>query len=121
MTKETKMFDAKTEEVYDIKGDAQHGMSMGYDMEKTKIGEPCVRFKDRLIWCDVYEMDKHLMIIWRCPRCTQDSNIKTGQKRIEYTPGSDKISIEAFGCRWDGCNLKLVIKDSIATEYHGPL
>ena len=115
------MYDANKEEIYDIKGDVQSGMSMGYDLEQTKIGEPCVRFNDRLTWCDVYEMDGHLMVIWRCPRCTRDSNIKTGQKRIEYTPGSTKITIETFGCNWEGCGLKLAIKDSIATEYHGPL
>ena len=59
--------------------------------------------------------------VWRCPRCTQDSNITTNVKRIEYTPGSDKITIEKFGCRWDGCNLKLQVKNSVATEYFGPL
>ncbi len=115
------MYDANKEEVYDIKGDAQSGISMGYDMEKTKIGEPCVRYRDRLTWCDVYEMDGHLMVIWRCPRCTQDSNITSNKKRIEYTRGSDKISIEPFGCCYQGCGLKVGVKDSIATDHEGPL
>jgi hypothetical protein len=120
--KETKkMYDASREEIYDIKGDAQSGISMGYDMEKTKIGEPCVRYRDRLIWPDVYEMDKHLMVIWRCPRCTHDSNITSHKKRIEYTPGSRSITIEPFGCRWDGCGLKISINNSVAKDYQGPL
>jgi hypothetical protein len=115
------MYDANKEEIFEIKGDYQSGISMGYDMEKTKIGEPAVRFRDRITWCDVYEMDGHLMVVWRCPRCTNDSNITTNTKRIEYVRGSDKITISPFGCNYEGCGLKLRVKNSVATIYDGPL
>jgi hypothetical protein len=61
------------------------------------------------------------MVVWRCPRCTQDSNITTPKKRITYTRGSAKIDIEPFGCRYEGCGLKVGVKDSIATDYEGTL
>ena len=115
------MYDASKEEVYEIKGDAHTGISAEYNLEKSAIGNPTVRYRDRLVTCDVYEMDKHLMIVWRCPSCTRDSTIKTGQKRVDYVPGSRLISIEPFGCRWENCDLKVVVKDSIATDWDGPL
>ena len=112
---------AKNEEVFEIKGDMDNGMSFGYDLEKTAIGHPSIRYRDRLTQADVYEMDGHLMVVLYCPKCEDALRITTDKKRIRYDRTEDKISIEPLKCTWPECDWKVEIKANHAVDWRGPL
>jgi hypothetical protein len=106
---------SKDEELYEIKGDPNTGMSFEYNLGKSAVAHPQVRFGDRISESDLYAQGDELMVHFYCPRCENANSISSKKKRISWS-GGERLSIAAFRCTWPGCGLALRIDDNIATE-----
>jgi hypothetical protein len=100
--------DPKREELYHVAGDAPDPTGTGLSgrmssMRLTQIalGHPLIRYKDRVIEADVYEIHGRLMVHLICPRCLNALKITDDRKKMEYSVTENRISIEAFGCTWE--------------------
>lgn len=125
---------AKEKELVHIGGDVPdptgqssraRGVQTTYDLERTKFGEPKVRYKDRagveyLLTVDVYKYEgAPLEVILFCPMCSEKGamhalRMSQGKKEIFYDPDYNpmvpwgeggrpielggRLSIEPFGC-----------------------
>lgn len=109
----------------DPMGKGLHGASRGYELERTKFGEPKVYYRDRagqefILTVDVYKyegapMELHLF----CPRCSKrgtmhNLRISQDKKQIEYdprvtsalpdfkdTPRGGRLDVEQFMCTYE--------------------
>lgn len=104
-------YDRAHEEVYTIKDDAigpgveqgttARGAASAVGFTKFALGHPVVRYKDRLITCDVYAVGDELMIHLICPRCENALQIKSCNKAINYDQATNELSVERVGCTWE--------------------
>lgn len=95
-------------------------------LDKSAIGHPYVRYRDRVLELDIYPLlgdggpvggTERLEVILICPRCQHELRVTSDRKAIDYTPGAPElevgpggtpswqvrgtISIEAFQCTWE--------------------
>lgn len=114
------MHDPKTEELYEIKRDVienAHGqkveaISSNIKMTNNAMAHPMVRYKDRILECDLYSMPDgngnhgHFMLNFYCPRCENSLRILSTRKAMSWDPnpnvqGGGYLSVEAFKCTWE--------------------
>lgn len=115
------MYDPNTEEVFSIKDDVVdptgqsdlRGRSLEYRMDHGKI-ECHVRWRDRLLTVDVYELRDHLMIVLYCPKCHGGLRIRSVAKRIRFCRGDRRIDVEKIACPYPGCDWRVVIEGNLA-------
>lgn len=107
-------FDPQREELYHIAGDApdpsgltdKRGMQASVQLNRSAIAHPLIRWRDRVIEGDLYEMDGQLVLHILCPRCSTPEAlhallIKAGQKAIEWDAERGLLSVERFECTWE--------------------
>lgn len=94
-------YDPQKEELYHIAGDTEEGRGAYSDIRltKTAIGRPMVRYKDRILECDVYLIGGELMVHLICPRCCNALRVSAKNKRIDFSDG--KLTVEPFQCTWE--------------------
>lgn len=103
----------KGEELFEIQGDAASGIVMDYNLDHGKIEVP-IRWRDRMMFVDVYEMGDHLMIHLLCPKCLQGLRVLSQKKRIRFLRAERRLSIERIGCSRPECDWSAVTRDNIA-------
>ncbi len=116
------------EDLYHIAGDPEHGVASTMRLTRTALGHPQVRYKDRVMELDVYEIHGRLMVHLLCPRCANALKITDDRKQMEYDARANVISIEAFRCTWEldperrmefgvgMCNLTIGITKNVARD-----
>jgi len=136
-------FDPAREELEHVSGDLPDDDGQGrlglFDLTRNAY-RVRVRYKDTMIFCEVYALSgEPIQIHWACPRCgplnkKRMSTIWGNQKKIEFDPRSQledggRLNVEQFKCSWElessgrrmefglgMCNLELVIDNSRARE-----
>jgi hypothetical protein len=129
--------DPHREELHHVAGDRPHVGTMR--MTAGKIGDVRVRYRDTVVYCEVYQHPgQPMQIHWMCPRCLGGGNgymsrISADQKRIDFDPKSQvedggRLNVEAFTCPWERgegrrmefglgmCGLRIVIENSVARD-----
>ena len=110
------------------------------DMSRNALGKARVRYRDMMIFVEVYQHPgEPIQIHWMCPRCgllnaKRMSSIRGDRKRIDFdarrnVEDGGRLDVETFVCPWelesDGrrmefglgmCGLRLVIDNNIARE-----
>jgi hypothetical protein len=123
-----------------LRGDGPLTRQGDIALTANALGKPRVRYKDRMIFVEVYQHPgEPMQVHWMCPRCgplndARMSTIRGDRKRIEYDPrrqveDGGQLNVEAFECPWELeskgrrmdfglglCGLKLVIDNNIARE-----
>lgn len=143
----TALYNPYTETPYHIAGDPEdvyrarsniddpRGVSSGHRFHKLCEAHPQIRYKDRLLECDLYrdpDTGKYTLHLI-CPKCLHSLKIESGNKDI-YWDEDHGISIEPFTCTWeegrgtDGtendriafgvglCNWRVGVKNGIARD-----
>ncbi len=83
-------------------GEIVSGAKMStYDVTKTAIGHPLIRWKDFVLEADVYKVGENLAVNIFCPRCRNSLWIKSENKQMEYDPVTNTLSVEPFMCTWE--------------------
>jgi hypothetical protein len=109
-------------------------------LSRNALGKPRVRYKDMMIFAEVYHHPgEPMQVHWMCPKCgplnkKRMSTIRGDRKKIEYDPRQNtedggRLSVETFQCPWELesegrrmefglglCGLRLTIEDNIARE-----
>lgn len=127
-------YNDKREELYQICGDAPdpagtglRGVGHDIALNKTRLGKALIRWRDRVIEADVYEMGGQLAVHMICPKCSRPEEVhalwvKEERKAIEYDARTEIISIEKFRCQWHDsfgtgwCNWTVAIDKNIAKD-----
>lgn len=107
------MYDTQREEIFHVAGDVPdptgtglRGQSSSVSLD-TKIAEVQIRYKDVLIFGDVYKYpDVPLRVVIMCPRCHNALTITEDNKKIDYDFAAapqigGRISIERFTCPFE--------------------
>lgn len=120
------ILDPEREELVHLAGDApdplagmagvEHAHGGGFTstvrMTKAAKGHPMIRYKDKIVEADVYELDgEPLRVHLICPRCSTPTaphglNITADRKAIEYDPtrnvdAGGRLDVEVFECTWE--------------------
>ena len=101
------MYDPRTEEIFHVAGDMRHGVSSTVNLEKTKTAEVQIRYKDTIIFGDVYQYEgAPIRVIILCPKCHNALTITGDNKAIDYDLAAapnigGRISIEKFKCSFE--------------------
>ena len=95
-----------TEEMFTIIGDKQRGASAGYDLRKSALGHPMLRYGDLVLEVDVYERGGILAVHMFCPACSTVDEphalmISQLNKQIDYDRDRQLLSVEPFRCTWE--------------------
>lgn len=104
---------AKNEEMFDIKGDANSGMCLDYQLDAGKIEVP-IRYRDRITVADVYVIDEYLSVQLYCPKCENCLTVDSRKKRIRFDRSEKRISIEKMVCTYPACDWRVVVENSVA-------
>jgi len=88
----------------------QGGMAMGYDMTKSALAHPQIRYSGKfgefVLTGDLYnDPEGGLMLHIYCPVCStpekpHNLSIRSRRKKMEWDPKRG-LSVEAFGCTWE--------------------
>lgn len=104
------LYDEKKWELFSIAGDEDqfdpdrhpHGiLSPEQGIKKDRIAEVPVRYKDRVLFIDVYKFGDELALHLMCPRCLNYLWCSSAKKQMEFDPKTGKLSVEPFGCVWE--------------------
>lgn len=76
------------------------GVTTDYNLQKNAI-EVQIRYRDLVLFVDVYTAGEEISIDLVCPRCHNHSWIRSTQKAIEFDPVERLLSIEPFRCSWE--------------------
>lgn len=109
------VFDPRTESLYHIAGDVsdpsgvepeKFGAQSSIDMTKSAIGHPLIRWRDRIIEGDLYQIEGKLVLHVICPKCSTPEAphalyIREERKGMEWNPETGELSIEPFECTWE--------------------
>jgi hypothetical protein len=125
---------------------SMRGHQTTYNLERTKYGEPKVKYRDRtgqefLLTVDVYKYEGAPMeVLLFCPNCSQKGAMHTlriteERKHIEYDPERNvelggRLDVERFGCSHELdaqkgvglvsssnlCRWRVVIENNIARD-----
>lgn len=101
------MYDPRTEEIFHVAGDMQHGVSSTVNLQNTRTAEVQIRYQDTIIFGDVYQYEgAPIRVIILCPKCRNALTITGDNKRIEYDLAAapsigGRISIEPFKCSFE--------------------
>lgn len=101
------MYNPRTEEIFHVAGDMKHGVSSTVRLDKTATAEVQIRYKDTIIFGDVYQFpDTPIRVVIMCPKCRNVLTITGDNKEIEYdllaAPGiGGRISIAKFKCPFE--------------------
>lgn len=97
--------------------------------DKLAAAHPQIRWRDRLLTCDLYEAANELTLVLICPKCLNQLRISSKQKHIDWDPERG-ISIERFMCTWEAasndrpaqhfgmslCRWSVVVENGIAKD-----
>lgn len=95
-------FDPEREELEFLAGDQplpEKGLVSTTDLTQTAKAHPMIRYKDRVIEADLYEMGGQLMVHLLCPRCRHALKISSERKHMEWD--RESLSVEPFTCTWE--------------------
>lgn len=107
------MYDPNREEIFHVAGDVPDPTGTGLRGQQssvnldTKIAEVQIRYKDTIIFGDVYRYPGvPLRVVLMCPRCHNALTITQDNKHIEYDLAAapnigGRISIEKFECPFE--------------------
>ena len=117
------MYNPSTEEIFTIKDDVVdpggqsnlRGKSYEVRMDHGKI-EVHVRWRNRMLTVDVYELHDHLMVVLYCPKCEQGLKIDSKKKHIRFCRGDRRIDVGRIKCSHPGCDWTAVVEGNIAKD-----
>jgi hypothetical protein len=109
------VIDPEKESLYHIAGEAPdpsgaepelRGHQSSLDLTRSALAHPLIRWRDRVIEADLYEMDSKLVLHIICPKCSTPEVphalwVRQGQKDILWRPETGELSVEAFSCTWE--------------------
>ena len=134
-----KPFDPEREELYHIAGNVPDpsggsdrlGAQSSMDMTAGALAHPMIRWRDRVIEGDLYDMGGKLVLHILCPRCSTPEAphalwVREREKAMEWDPGRG-LSVEAFECTWElpggrkefgvgMCRWRVAIERNVARE-----
>lgn len=120
------VFDPAKESLYSICGDApdpsgmdprMRGYQSSIDMTKGALAKPLIRWRDRVIEGDLYEIEGKLVLHLICPKCSSPAcnppcnipghcgphalYVRQERKAIEWDAERQLLSVESFECTWE--------------------
>ena len=97
-------YDPSKEEIYQIAGDPDHGLSSDMNLTNSAFAKPQIRYKgkagDFVLSCELYKIGDELSLHLICPRCRHALMIKSSSKQMEYDKERG-LSVEPFQCTWE--------------------
>lgn len=100
------MYDTQREEIFHVAGDMATGVTSSMNLD-TKVAEVQIRYKDTLIFGDVYKYEGvPLRLVIMCPRCHNALTITEDKKELDYDLAAapqigGRISVEPFTCPFE--------------------
>jgi hypothetical protein len=108
---ERNMYNTEKEEVEIVAGDrsgptsvvgnpyTKQGQTQSWELDKNVIARPQIRYKQQIIFCELYEMDGNLSLHIMCPQCLNMLWVREPNKKVDWSNGV--ISTEPFSCTWE--------------------
>jgi hypothetical protein len=98
-------YDPSKEDIFQVAGDADHGISTTARLNRNAAGQPQVRYSGKLgefiMEVDVYIQDGQTMAHLICPKCRNALWIRTPNKQVDYDIANDLLSCERSQCTWE--------------------
>lgn len=97
-------YDPSKEEIYQIAGDMDAGVSSDVNLTNSAFAKPTLRYKgkvgDFVLSCELYKIGDELSLHLICPRCHNALMIKSSEKQLDYDREKG-LSVEPFTCTWE--------------------
>ena len=109
------VIDPERESLYRICGDVpdpsnlepdKGGYQSSIQLNRSALAHPMIRWQDRVVEADLYEMDGKLVLHILCPKCSTPETphalwVREGQKDILWRPDTGELSVSPFECTWE--------------------
>jgi hypothetical protein len=109
------VIDPEKESLYHIAGGVSdpsgiepdlHGYQSSIQLNRSALAHPLIRWRDRVIEADLYEMNGLLVLHIICPRCSTPEVphalwVRQGQKDMLWRPEINELSVAVFECTWE--------------------
>lgn len=97
-------YDSQKEELYQVAGDADHGIASDTKLMNSAYAKPQIRYSGRygefVLECELYNLNGELALHLICPRCRNALWIKNTRKQMDFDRNSG-FSCEPFECTWE--------------------